>query len=219
MIKVVITDDHKLIRDGIKALLQEEADIEIVGEASDGNQLLEMLPKTSTDVVVLDLSMPGKNGIDIIRQIKSDFPKVKVLVLTMLNFDHHVQQAIDAGALGYMLKDTGKEELVSAIKLVANGTSYISSNVTMNLLRKQGLNGNGNGYSQEQTTKQTKDLTKRELEVLHLIAEGLTNAAIAEKLFTSKRTVETHRQNLLEKTQTKNTATLIKFALKNGLIS
>ena len=219
MIKVILTDDHKLVRDGIKALLKDEEGLKIVGEASDGEQLLELLTSTPADVVVLDLNMPGKNGLELIGYIKEGYPDVKVLVLSMLNYEYHVHQAMEAGAAGYLLKDSGKDELILAINLVAKGTPYICSNVTLDLLRKHFDGVHVVEHPEATTLKHTADLTKRELQILHLIAEGLTNADIAEKLFTSKRTIETHRQNLLEKTKTKNTATLIKYALQNGLIS
>ncbi|MFD2515138.1 response regulator [Pontibacter locisalis] len=219
MIRIILADDHKLIRDGIKALLKIENALEVVGEAADGEQLIKLLSEITADLVLLDLNMPGKSGVDTIKHIKIHFPDVRVLVLSMLNYEQYVHEAMEAGATGYLLKDTGKDELISAIGLVAKGTSYICSNVTLDLLRKQHADVPVQVHVNVSNQKEVKDLTKRELEILNLIAEGLTNADIAERLYTSKRTIETHRQNLLEKTQTKNTATLIRYAFQKGLIS
>lgn len=218
MIRVILTDDHKLIREGLKAIFNESSSIDVVGEASDGNELLELLQKTQADVILLDINMPGKNGIETTKELQLLHPEVKVLVLSMLDHERYVHQVMEAGASGYVLKNAGKEELTSAIQLVAAGVTYISPEVAIDLLKKSQLPDLQNCHTPE-TDRIPRELTRRELEVLILISEGFTNAEIAEKLFTSKRTVETHRQNLLEKTQTNNTATLIKFALKNGIIS
>ncbi|MBF9254451.1 response regulator transcription factor [Pontibacter sp. 172403-2] len=218
MIRVILTDDHKLIRDGLKALLNGSDTISVIGEAADGNELLELLQKVQADVVLLDINMPGKNGIETTRELHLHYPELKVLVLSMLDHERYVHQMIEAGASGYVLKNAGKEELTSAIQLVAAGVTYISPEVAIDMLKKLQV-PDAQGYHTTEADKIPRDLTRRELEVLALISEGFTNAEIAEKLFTSKRTVETHRQNLLEKTQTNNTATLIRFALRNGIIS
>ncbi|WP_114779555.1 response regulator [Botryobacter ruber] len=218
MINVILTDDHQIIRDGIKALLSNDPSIAVVGEASNGNELIDLLAVTVPDVVLLDINMPERDGFETARYLKENFPSIKVLVLSMLDSDSCVNKIISSGADGYMLKNAGKEELRCAIQLVASGTPYICSNLALDLLKRVQLSAvpaNGTKTSE----KGGKELSKRELEVLVLIAEGYTNAEIAEKLFTSKRTIETHRQNLLEKTQTKNTATLIRYALKNGIIA
>lgn len=220
MIKLILTDDHQIIRDGIKALLKDEQKIQVVGEASDGNELIELLTTTSADVVLLDISMPKRNGFETIRHVRQHYPEVKVLVLSMLTHETYVNRMLEAGASGYVLKNAGKEELSSAIGLVAAGTPYICSEIAIDLLKKNAAISTPSNVNKVEVLKeQHKGLSKRELEVLHLIAEGYTNAEIARKLFTSKRTIETHRQNLLEKTQMKNTATLIKYALQQGLIS
>ncbi|QCR21451.1 response regulator transcription factor [Pontibacter sp. SGAir0037] len=230
MIKLILTDDHKIIRDGVKALLRDEQNIQVVGEASDGEELIELLSKQSADVVLMDINMPRRDGFETTRYLKEHFPSVMVLVLSMHNHGSYVNKVLEAGAKGYILKNAGKEELTSAIKLVASGNLFICSDVALELLKKAQyttVRSSGEGMSvsspapesPDANTSQHRELTKREVEVLLLIAEGYTNAEIADRLFTSKRTVETHRQNLLEKTQMKNTATLIKFALQNGLIS
>jgi DNA-binding NarL/FixJ family response regulator len=215
MIKVIITDDHTLIRDGLKSLLKSDRSIQVVGEAENGAQLLELLETVTPDVIMLDLNMPVMDGFEALTQVQAKYPHVKVLILTMLDQDSYVTKVRTAGALGYVLKTAGRTELIHAIKTVAENNSYICSEVALNLLNRV---NNGTGEQQEFSGKGTSDLSKREMEVLRLIAEGYTNAEIADKLFASKRTIESHRQHLIEKTKAKNTATLIKYAIQQGLI-
>jgi DNA-binding NarL/FixJ family response regulator len=219
MVRLVLTDDHKIIREGIRALLQEDKGIQVVGEAANGKELLELLQATPADVVMLDIHMPGMDGYETIKKLRQCHPGVKVLVFSMLENERYVHQMMDVGAAGYLLKTTSTEELRYAIKLIAGGLHYISPALTLNLLRKAYHAAPAFAGKAQQGSKNFKELSKRETEVLHLILEGFTNAKISQKLFTSKRTIETHRQNLLEKTQTKNTAALIKFAFINGIIS
>ncbi|WP_242927208.1 response regulator transcription factor [Pontibacter vulgaris] len=216
MVNVILTDDHKIIRDGLKSLLMNEANIKVVGEAANGNELIELLPQLDADVVLMDINMPQKDGFETTRYLKEHYPNLKVLVLSMLDSESYITKIMEAGASGYILKNAGKEELCSAIQLVAGGTPYICSDVAMGLLRKSNSDMPVSG---DTSLKMNKELSRREVEVLSLIAEGFTNAEIADKLFTSKRTIETHRQNLLEKTHTKNTAMLIKYALQKGIIA
>lgn len=218
MVKLVLTDDHKIIREGIRALLTHDDSIEVAGEAASGKELLELLSHTPADVVMLDISMPGMDGFATMKLLRENHPDVKVLVLSMLDNEQYVHQMLEIGAAGYLLKNTSVQEMQSAIKLIAGGMQYISPDLTLNLLRKV-KNSPYSLVNQEMSKKPYKELSKREMEVLQLISDGHTNAEISEVLFTSKRTIETHRQNLLEKTQTKNTAALIKFAVLNGIIS
>ncbi len=218
MVNVILTDDHKIIRDGIKALLHDEENIKVIGEASNGNELIKLLAQQPADVVLMDINMPEMDGFETTRYLKDHFPDVRVLVLSMLDSESYITKIMEAGATGYILKNAGKEELSSAIQLVASGTPYICSDVAMGLLRRTNVNAPMAFAGSNTSATGQKELSKREIEVLGLIAEGYTNAEIAEKLFTSKRTIETHRQNLLEKTQTRNTATLIKYALQKGII-
>ena len=214
MIRIILTDDHAIIRDGIRSLLRDEPGMEVVGEASNGEELLAMLPETSTDVVLLDLNMPGMDGFATLAVLREEYPQTRVLVLSMLDHERYVAQALDAGALGYTLKNTGRSELIYALHTVAAGQPFLCTAIGIGLLRK--FQSPEQGGSEAAKTSST--LSKRELEVLQLIAEGLTNAESADKLFTSKRTIETHRQNIIEKTQAKNTAALIKFAVSSGLL-
>lgn len=219
-IRVILTDDHTIIRDGIKALLQEEDLIQVVGEAASSEELLLLLPHQPVEVILMDIKMPGNDVFQTVQSIKGQYPTTQVLALTMLENEHYIVQMLKAGAMGYLLKNVGKHELLHAIKMVAMGETYISTDVTLNLLSK--YCGAAGPVLKEKRVKNIDDLpdeiSKREMEVLVLIAEGYTNAEIAEKLFTSKRTIETHRQNLLEKTHTKNTASLIKYAFTKGIL-
>ncbi|MCP2045503.1 response regulator transcription factor [Pontibacter sp. HSC-36F09] len=218
MINLIITDDHKIVRDGLKALLKDHGAVRVVGEAASGSELLDLLPEVEADIVLMDLSMPGMDGFDTATQIFDRYPDLKVVVLSMLSHEKYVNQMMELGASGYILKNAGKDELHCALQLIAQGCRYISPEVTLELLRKikqlpiERPASNGN-------EEEHRELSKRELEVLSLIGEGFTNAEIADKLFTSKRTVETHRQNLLDKTKARNTAALIKYALQRRLIS
>jgi DNA-binding NarL/FixJ family response regulator len=217
MIDVVLADDHKIIRDGIKALLTQDTGIRVVAEAANGSEVLEILSHTPVDVVVIDANMPVMDGFEATRHIHESYPDVRVLMLSMLDHESYISKGIEAGALGYILKNTGKEEIIHAIQMVAGGHRFICAEISFNLLKKFSTHSNSN-KSVSFTDKLPGDLSKREVEVLQLIAEGYTNAEIAEKLFTSKRTVESHRQNLLDKTNSNNTATLIKYAVSQGLI-
>ncbi|MFD2999406.1 response regulator [Pontibacter toksunensis] len=218
MVKLVLTDDHKLVREGIRALLTLDETIEVAGEAASGRELLDLLVYTPADIVLLDISMPEMDGYDTLKLLRKSFPDVKVLVLSMLDDERYVHQMMETGAAGYLLKNTSIKEMQSAIKLITGGIQYISPSLTLDLLSKS-KKAPHYQMRQESSKKLYKDLSKRETEVLQLISEGYTNAEISEVLFTSKRTIETHRQNLLEKTHTRNTAALIKFAVLNGIIS
>ncbi|GAB2532344.1 response regulator transcription factor [Rufibacter soli] len=207
-----MVDDHTIIRDGIKSLLKSERTIQIIGEAENGEQLLKLLETTTPDVIMLDLNMPVMDGFETLKQLQQTHPQAKVLVLTMLDQESYVQKVRASGAMGFILKTAGRDELVHAIKTVANDNSFICSEVALNLLQKS------NSPAGEAKANNMPEISKREMEVLKLIAEGYTNAEIADKIFASKRTIESHRQHLIEKTKARNTATLIKYAIKQGLI-
>ncbi|RDC63489.1 response regulator transcription factor [Adhaeribacter pallidiroseus] len=215
MIHILLVDDHKIIRDGIKSLLKDEATIEVVGEASNAQELIEILPEKEVDVIIMDLNMPVMDGFEGTKYIKENHPDKKVLVLSMLDNENYISKVMDAGASGYILKNTGREEMIYAITTIAAGNLFICTEIALNLLKRV---QSSTAKIENNGTRQPGDLSKREIEVLRLIAEGLTNAEIADKLFTSKRTIESHRQHLIEKTQAKNTAALVKFALEKGII-
>ncbi|RAU82899.1 response regulator [Pontibacter arcticus] len=212
-VRVIITEDHMILRQGLRMLLSEDSEIDVVGEAGNGVELLELLAQTPADVVLMDINMPEMDGFEATTRVVSAFPDTRVIALSMLNSLPYVQKIMQCGASGYLLKTTGKDELRSAIKLVAGGTTYICSELAVNML------SNAMAPAQPANDSITHvGLSKREVEVLALIAEGYTNAQIADKLFNSKRTIETHRQNILEKTGAKNTANLIKYAIRHKII-
>ncbi|PIQ20336.1 MAG: DNA-binding response regulator [Cytophagales bacterium CG18_big_fil_WC_8_21_14_2_50_42_9] len=216
MVRVILVDDHTIIRDGIKALLKDSKDIVVVGEAGTGKELLAMLPNVDADIILMDINMPELDGFETTTILREQNSDLKILILSMLDHENYIAKILDAGASGYLLKNTGREEMICGIKIVAAGGQFISSAVSFNMLKKL-QNPNYKSVSTEE--KQTRDLSQREIEILKLIADGLTNAEIADKIFTSKRTVETHRQNIIEKTKAKNTAALIKYAISKGIIS
>ncbi|TGD79800.1 response regulator [Hymenobacter wooponensis] len=216
MIRIILVDDHTIIRDGIRALLSGQEDITVVGEASNGEELLKLLESSSADVVLMDMNMPVMDGMEATRRIREEYPQVHVLALSMLDHEEYINRMFEAGALGYVLKNAGKLEIVYAIRTVARGRQFLCSELGVKFLQKL---MQAPAPDVTATAKKTDGLSKRETEVLQLIAEGLTNAEIAEKLFTSKRTIETHRQNIIEKTQAKNTAALISYAVRQGLLT
>ncbi|MGV3704579.1 MAG: response regulator [Arcticibacter sp.] len=213
-IRVFLVEDHNLVRNGIRTLLERQPDIEIVEEAQSVNETLEKLRSgIDADIILSDINMKELSGLDLINMIKPEFPDIRIVMLTMLDHENYIKQAIAAGASGYLLKNIDVEQMLFAIRHVSTGGKYICAEVVFEMLKKQ-LHS-----PVESAPGKVADLSQREEEVLHLIAEGLTNQEIADKLFTSRRTVEGHRQNLLEKTGTKNTATLIRYAIRNGVIS
>lgn len=213
MIRLFLVDDHRLIRDGIRALLAATPGLRVVGDANNGQELLDQLPEVPADVVLMDLNMPVLDGFATLPLLRQRYPEIRVLILSMLAHERYVGQALDAGAAGYVLKNADQTEIVAAIRTVAIGKRFLCSDIGLLMLQK---------VLHPETTadpKKNDTLSYRELEVLRLISEGLTNNDMAEKLFVSRRTIETHRQNILEKTQTKNTASLIKYAVEQGLVS
>lgn len=224
MTRIILADDHTILRDGIRALLSAEADLDVVGEASNGAEVLAMLETTPADVVLMDVQMPVLDGFATVPELRQRFPDVRILVLTMLDHENYVARMLDAGALGYVLKNAAISEITYAIRTVAGGNPFLCTEIGLSMLYKAvahstSPSSSSGAASEEPNGHAGADLTARELEVLKLIAEGLTNSEISDKLFTSKRTIETHRQNIIAKTQAKNTAALIKLAVSRGLIS
>ena len=218
MTRLLLADDHTILRDGIRALLSAEPDLEVVGEAGNGAEVLALLETTPVDVVLMDVQMPVLDGFATMPELRLRFPDVRVLVLTMLDHENYVARMLEAGALGYVLKNAAISEITHAIRTVAAGNPFLCTEIGLNMLYKAVAQRTGAEDSAAEGHSGA-DLTARELEVLKLIAEGMTNGEIADKLFTSKRTIETHRQNIIAKTQAKNTAALIKLAVSRGLIS
>jgi DNA-binding NarL/FixJ family response regulator len=215
MIKIILAEDHHVVRDGIKSLLEKEKFFAITGEATNGAEVLAMLENdTEANIVLADMNMPVTGGLELTEQLKNKFPAVKVIVLSALDHEKYVIKAFQVGARGYLLKSISADELIFAIKHVHQYNSYICSELTVRFLNRlltipdpvsnKSLHG--------------LEFTGREIEILELVAQGYTNQEIADKLFTSKRTVENHRQTLIDRTASRNTVSLIRFAMLNGII-
>ena len=215
MIRVFIVDDHTLIRDGLRTLLATDPLFEVVGEASNGQELLDQLPAVATDVVLLDLNMPVLDGLATTHRLREEYPDLRILLLSMMTHERTIGEALAAGAHGYVLKNADKYEVVAALQGVAAGKRFLCSEIGLGLLEKLLLQ---EPRPSAPGTSPGVHLTHREREILRLVASGLTNQEIADQLFTSKRTVESHRQSLLEKTGVKNTAALVKYAMERGLL-
>ncbi|PJB16059.1 MAG: DNA-binding response regulator [Flavobacteriales bacterium CG_4_9_14_3_um_filter_32_8] len=210
-IKLLLADDHLIIRDGIKLMLKKSVGIEIVAEANNGAEVINYLEKNANkiDVILMDINMPIMNGIEATQVISDSYKNIKVLALTMHAEETYIINMLKAGALGYVLKEAGTDELISAIKTVANGQKYYSNEVSVTMI---------NSLMSDNKSKDSQ-LSERELEVLAHIATGKTNKKIGEKLCISGRTVETHRRNILEKLDVKNTAEMIRYAIENKIIA
>ncbi len=210
---MLLADDHALLREGIRALLEDYADLTIVGEADDGRKAVELAGQLEPDIVLMDISMPVLNGIEATRQIKRDYPHVHVLVLTMHESEEYVSQLLAAGASGYVIKSAASSELVQALRAVAAGQNYISPAVTRvlveSLLARQGDLRSGDPF---------QTLTGRERQVFQLAASGHTNRQIAEKLGVSIKTVKTHRANMMAKLGLHDRGALVKLAVQRGII-
>lgn len=209
MIEILIADDHRLFVEGLKLLLQSELDVNCIGEVGNGLEVLRFLEKNVADVVLLDIDMPVMNGIEACIEIKKNFPKVKVMALTMYNQPSFIRQIMKNGASGYLLKNTSKEELLEAIHAVVRGEMFLSRKASESLV---------NELTQAQPAVFIPEISNREKEVLKLIVEGCTTPEIAQKLFISPNTAETHRRNLLAKLGVRNTAELVRFSLEKGLL-
>ncbi|MEX0844472.1 MAG: response regulator transcription factor [Balneolaceae bacterium] len=211
-IRIGIVDDHEIVRDGIKLLLEDEPGFEITFMAQHGKEGLEYCKSQEVDIVIMDITMPVMDGIEATNIIKEQYPDVKVLALTMLSEDQHIRKMIKAGASGYIFKSSGKKELIKAINTIINGQHYFSEGATQSILQEL-----VNPVVTKHKDAEDVHITERELEILKLIVNEYTNQEIAEKLFVSVRTVDAHRRNLLQKTGAKNTAGLVKYAIKNQL--
>lgn len=214
MIRLFIVDDHAVLREGLRLLFAQEADFTVVGEAANGQQLLDQLPASPADVVLLDLNMPVLGGVATAGRLRAEYPALRILMLSMVEEPLSIQHALAAGAHGYLLKNAIKDEVLMGLRTVLAGRPYLSAEIGLALLARLTSPARPSPGPTAGVT-----LTRREQEILHLVAEGLTTAQIADQLFTSKRTVETHRQNILEKTGCKNTAALISYASTQGLLA
>ncbi|MDB5270274.1 MAG: hypothetical protein JWP58_3314 [Hymenobacter sp.] len=214
MIRLLLTDGDALTREELRIGLGAAISLEIVGEAVTGEELLAQLPALSPTVVLFDLSLPGPDPFAVLAALREQYPQLRVLARGELTNEHYVARAFDLGANGYILKTSPLPELLHSLGTVAAGRPFLCSALGLALLRRLYLAKPVDGAA----ARLSLGLSKREMEVLSLVAEGLTNTEIALRLFTSKRTVETHRQNIMEKTRTRNTAALIKLAAREGLL-
>jgi DNA-binding NarL/FixJ family response regulator len=212
-IRILLVDDHGIVRDGLQALLERDPEFCVVGTAADGRAAVSLSRTLRPSVVVMDLAMPGLNGMDATRKIKSAQPEISVLCLSMHSEERFVAAALDAGAAGYLVKDCAADELTRAIRVVAGGRIYLSPAVAGLV-----VNGYKAGRPQPKTSIFAV-LTPREREVLQLIAEGHATKAIAERLHLSVKTIGTHREHLMCKLDTRSMAGLVKHAIQNGLVS
>ena len=210
-IRVLLADDHALFRAGIRALLEKVPDFVVVGEASTGREALELIQAESPDVVLMDISMPDLNGLDVVRQLGKDFPEVRCIILSMHADEEHVWQALQAGAAGYLVKGGSLAELELAIKSVANGETYLSPGVSGPVIKEYVRRTSHDGDSPD-------NLTPRQREILQMIAEGKTTKQIALILKVSVKTVESHRAQLMRRLGVQDIASLVRHALKIGLV-
>jgi len=205
MIRVLVADDHNLVRDGLKRILAATADIEVAAEAASGDEALALVRANDYDIVMLDMSMPGLSGIDLIKRLKIEKPALKVLVLSMHGEHQYAARALKAGAAGYLNKDAAGEQLLSAIRKIAAGGVHITEAAAATLLQAGGAPAHG-------------ALSDREFEVMRLLVEGLGPTEIAERLHLSVKTVSTHKTRILEKLGLKSTADLVRYAMENKLV-
>lgn len=215
MIKVLLVDDHTIVRDGIKALLTGTDDISIVGEASNGRDLLSLLKTIGPDIILLDISLPDYSGIELCEIIRREYPDTQVLFLSMYTTEEYIFNAIKAGAQGYLPKNISQAELLLAIRTISRGTEYFSESISNIILKS---------YIKKAQDKEPENLnpenslSKRELEILRSFAEGYSNPQTAERLFISTRTVESHKNHIMQKLGLKSTVDLVKFAIKHRII-
>ncbi len=211
--QIILADDHVILRQGIKKIIDEYGDLQVIGEAGDGLELLELLKKSSPDMVILDISMPNLRGIEASKEIKNLYPLIKILILTMHKKAEYVYYALSAGVEGYLLKEDTESELFAAIETIRSGKTYVSScfatKMTDDLVQ----------YYRGEKKETSELLTTREKEVLKLIAEGKSSKEIASLLFISVFTVNNHRANIIKKLKLKRTADLVRYAMDQGYIA
>lgn len=212
-IRVILAEDHTIVRKGLRSLLEGEEDIEVIGEAGDGKEAITLVEQKKPDIVVMDIGMPELNGLEATRRIKKRFPETKVLILTMHTNEEYVFEILQAGASGYIVKKAAPTELVSALRAVKRGESFLSPSISKKVIDE---------YLQRAGEAKRRGafelLTDREREVLQLIAEGNSTRGIAGRLFISTKTVETHRSNLMEKLDLHGTADLTRYAIRMGIV-
>ncbi|MBE9584257.1 response regulator transcription factor [Mucilaginibacter sp. JRF] len=215
MINILLAEDHHVVRDGLKSMLEKESNFKLVGEAANGADAMELLRKgLEVDVIIADINMPVIGGLDLTEQVKKEFTKVKIIILSALDHEKVIVKALKLGASGYLLKNSSPEELIFAIKHIYKYKQYICEEITTRFFDRMLT------IPENVKTDNISDITfsSRDVEILSMIAEGFTNQEIADKLFTSKRTIENHRQQLIDRTGSRNTVSLIRYAILHGVI-
>ena len=210
-VKVAMIDDHPIVRQGLRNLLETEPSFQVIAEADDGITGLELVQRVRPDVLIVDLMMPGLNGLDLIKQVLKHLPRLRIVVLSMQSADLYVVEALNCGAAGYVLKETGPSEIIHAIKTVVAGERYLSPKLAQRVL--------DTSTGKKKIADPYDSLTPREREILHLIVEGNTSAQIAGRLVLSPRTVELHRSRLMKKLDLHNQTDIFRYALERGILS
>lgn len=221
MTKIIIVDDHQLFREGVKRILDFENSFEVVAEGDDGIETVRLYEEYSPDVVLMDINMPQMNGVEATEALIEKYPDAKVIMLSIHDDESYVSHALKSGALGYMLKEMDADEIVSAIKTVANGGSYLHPKVTRNLVaeyRRLSERENKGNFHQTEIRRPFHLLTKRECEVLQLLTDGQSNRAIGESLFISEKTVKNHVSSILQKMSVNDRTQAVVTAIKNGWV-
>jgi len=209
--RIFLADDHPVVRRGLRALLEGEPHFRVVGESGDGLETVRLVGELKPDVLILDLKMPGLNGLEVTRRVKRVSPLTRVIILSIYGDKNHVIEAFKSGAWGYVLKEANVDELIRAVKQVIAGRRYLCQSLSELVID---YISSGEGKAEDPYEL----LTPREREILYLVAQGMTNSEIASKLYISRRTVETHRANLMRKLGLKNQAELIRFAIRRGIL-
>ena len=221
MTKIIIVDDHQLFREGVKRILDFEDTFEVVAEGDDGTNVISIYGAYSPDVVLMDINMPGKNGVEATADLIAEYPDAKVIMLSIHDDESYVTHALKSGALGYMLKEMDADEIVEAIKVVANGGSYLHPKVTKNLVaefRRLSEHENKGNFHQTEIRRPFHLLTKRECEVLQLLTDGQSNRTIGETLYISEKTVKNHVSSILQKMNVNDRTQAVVTAIKNGWV-
>ena len=217
--RILIADDHSVVRSGLRLLLQSSPDFTVIAEAEDGEEAVTLVERHKPDVVIMDISMPKLNGIEATGIMKQSNPDIKIIILTVHEDEEYVYQMLRAGASGYVLKSAGKKEIFAAIESALSGERFFSPGISKLIIEGFIKRDKEQLQAQEQLQTHSKQqLTKREIEVLQYIAQGFTNRKIAEALFLSIRTINTHRTNLMQKLDIHDTARLVRYAIETGLV-
>lgn len=213
-LQIILADDHQMFRDGVRAVLADEKDIEVMGEVGDGTSLFDLLRTVHPDLVITDIHMPGMSGIEIAKRLKHEYPDIKVLMLSMHTNEEFITKALHVGADGYLPKDTSMMELLDAIKSICEGENYFNKSISDTILKSM-IKSPGGGDDPENA----ESLTSREKEIVLLVVDGMTNKEIADKLCISVRTVDSHKNNVMQKLHLKSSVELVKYAIRTRMVN